>query len=420
MLFRRLVTFSLSLGILIGPLAAGPQAPTVFKKLDFYTQDGDEMKDRDAQLILNAQRRPIVFSDEDDAFNIFAVVEWDRITGVTYENSKHARITAGLLVAWPLLFLSGKKHWLTITFGPGQDNSPGGYAYARMDKDNFQTILAAINGFTGREIRRIEENGEISTLYPGTTVTQVQPAAPTQPEPVTGTSTNTTTSRPAGTISVGALPPITPTWAPPVEVSQSAAWTTRDADGVGFEWSVIVSNGNDAPMRAIATIVLRETTGGALHTTYGDGLVPPNATHELSGTGTVPNEAANSADFWTIDIAWDLESLPTSPTPTTTIAPIPAGTPGLIDPVLLNQVLPEYPAEEAARKKIEGDVIIEAVVKTDGTLDQPKLVQGIGDGELNIRAIRAVLQWTFRPGVLDGRAVPVRTLFTVTYRIQLP
>ena len=296
----------LTIVILAGPVAAGPQSPTVFKKVDFYTQEGGKMRDYDAQIIIDPRLRSIKFAHENNASRTFAFIDWDRITGVTYENTKHARITAGLLVTWPLLFLKGRKHWLTITFGPGPSNAPGGYVYARMDKDNYRNILAAINGLTGREIRRIDEGGETGTLYPGV-VTQAQPVAPTQPprevqlvapaQPRSAVwgSTPTVPSRPRDTISVGALPPMPPEWAPPEKLDQSASWTTRDADGVRYQMSVTVGNHNDAPMRAVATIVLREATGGALYSTSVSFLVPPNGTHEEKGAGTVPNEAATSA-----------------------------------------------------------------------------------------------------------------------------
>ncbi len=352
MLYRKIVASVLTIVILAGPVAAGPQSSTVFKKVDFYTQEGGKMRDYDAQIIIDPRLRSIKFAHENNASRTFAFIEWDRITGVTYENTKHARITAGLLVTWPLLFLKGKKHWLTITFGPGPNNAPGGYVYARMDKDNYRNILAAINGLTGREIRRIEEGGETGTLYPGV-VTQVQPVAPpqqrqvqvvvpAQPRTAVGNSTYTAPSRPGDTISAGALPPIPPTWTPPEKLAHSATWTTRDADGVRYQMSATVANHNDVAMRAVAAVVLHEATGGALYTTRVGFIVPPNATHEEKGTGTVPNEAATRGDYWSIDIEWDPGSLPESTTPTTPKAPVSAEAPGLNGPVLPSPVLPEY------------------------------------------------------------------------------
>jgi len=93
------------------------------------------------------------------------------------------------------------------------------------------------------------------------------------------------------------------------------------------------------------------------------------------------------------------------------------GSGGLIAPVKLSEVLPEY-TPSATRNGVQGDVYIEAVVMIDGTVSDPKLIRGLPDDELNQRALEAILKWTFKPGMKDGREVPVIALFTVTYRIH--
>lgn len=93
------------------------------------------------------------------------------------------------------------------------------------------------------------------------------------------------------------------------------------------------------------------------------------------------------------------------------------GSGGLIAPVQVSTVLPEY-TPSATRNGIQGDVYIEAVVMEDGTVADPKLIRGLPDEELNQRALEAILQWTFKPGVKDGQPVPVIALFTVTFRIH--
>lgn len=90
---------------------------------------------------------------------------------------------------------------------------------------------------------------------------------------------------------------------------------------------------------------------------------------------------------------------------------------GLVAPIKLSEVLPEY-TPTATRNGIQGDVYIEAVVMVDGTVAEPKLIRGLPDEELNQRALDAILKWTFKPGMKDGHEVPVIALFTVTYRIH--
>ena len=88
---RRLIALVVLLSVMLAPVSASAQAPTVFKKVDFFIQRGDEVDDRDAQLIVDPRRGLILFAEEDDANQVFGVVEFNRITGVTYENSKHAQ-----------------------------------------------------------------------------------------------------------------------------------------------------------------------------------------------------------------------------------------------------------------------------------------------------------------------------------------
>lgn len=93
------------------------------------------------------------------------------------------------------------------------------------------------------------------------------------------------------------------------------------------------------------------------------------------------------------------------------------GSGGLIAPVQILIVLPEY-TPSATRNGIQGDVYIEAVVTAEGTVTEPKLIRGLPDDELNERALKAILQWTFKPGEKDGKPVAVIALFTVTFRIH--
>jgi TonB family protein len=93
------------------------------------------------------------------------------------------------------------------------------------------------------------------------------------------------------------------------------------------------------------------------------------------------------------------------------------GSGGLIAPVQILTVLPEY-TPSATRNGVQGDVYIEAVVMEDGTVTDPKLIRGLPDEELNQRALDAIVKWTFKPGLKDGKPVPVIALFTVTFRIH--
>jgi TonB family protein len=82
---------------------------------------------------------------------------------------------------------------------------------------------------------------------------------------------------------------------------------------------------------------------------------------------------------------------------------------------LIHQVLPSYPLE-ALRAGLQGTVVLQALVGRDGSVEDLKLVQGYF--ALGNAAIHAVKQWRFRPYRLNGEAVEVQTLLTLTFPLN--
>lgn len=88
---------------------------------------------------------------------------------------------------------------------------------------------------------------------------------------------------------------------------------------------------------------------------------------------------------------------------------------GVSRPQLLYSVEPEY--SDAARKaRHQGTVVIYAVVDVDGRIRDMRVMTSVGLG-LDERAVEAVKQWKFKPGMKDGRAVPVVASIEVTFRL---
>src|SRR5215471_998017 len=81
---------------------------------------------------------------------------------------------------------------------------------------------------------------------------------------------------------------------------------------------------------------------------------------------------------------------------------------GITPPSLISQIVPKY-TTQAMRAKISGDIELEAVVNTDGTVVDVRVVKSLdGIYGLDQNAILAAKQWLFKPGHdRDGRAVPV-------------
>jgi TonB family protein len=79
-------------------------------------------------------------------------------------------------------------------------------------------------------------------------------------------------------------------------------------------------------------------------------------------------------------------------------------------------VKPDY-TEEARQRGINGEVELEIVVRSDGTVGDVRLVRGLGAG-LDQRAIDAVRQWRFSPARRLGTPVDVLVQIAVEFRIR--
>jgi periplasmic protein TonB len=89
---------------------------------------------------------------------------------------------------------------------------------------------------------------------------------------------------------------------------------------------------------------------------------------------------------------------------------------GITPPGLLREVKPQY-TEEARRLGVEGDVVLEIVVKADGTVGPVTLLQRLGSG-LDQRAIEAVRQWRFSPAKRFGTPVDVLVEVAVEFKLR--
>ena len=91
---------------------------------------------------------------------------------------------------------------------------------------------------------------------------------------------------------------------------------------------------------------------------------------------------------------------------------------GVETPQPLRQVRPNY-TSEAMRAKIQGEVIIEAVVLPDGTVGDVKIVRSLDTNfGLDEEAVKAALQWRFRPGTRFGDPVAVLVTIALTFTLR--
>ncbi|HEU4889940.1 MAG TPA: energy transducer TonB, partial [Vicinamibacterales bacterium] len=86
-------------------------------------------------------------------------------------------------------------------------------------------------------------------------------------------------------------------------------------------------------------------------------------------------------------------------------------------PRLIKEVKPKYTAE-ALRNRIQGTVVLEAVVAGDGCASQIRVVRSLDRGGLDDEAVSAVAQWRFEPGRLAGAPVDVLVTIMVDFAIR--
>jgi TonB family protein len=89
---------------------------------------------------------------------------------------------------------------------------------------------------------------------------------------------------------------------------------------------------------------------------------------------------------------------------------------GIAPPQLLREVKADY-TEEARRQGLAGEVLLEIVVRRDGTVGDIKVVRGLGSG-LNDRATQAVRQWRFAPARRQGTPVDVIVEVAVEFKLR--
>ncbi len=89
---------------------------------------------------------------------------------------------------------------------------------------------------------------------------------------------------------------------------------------------------------------------------------------------------------------------------------------GIEPPQLLREVRPVY-TDEARRRALEGDVVLEIVVRRDGTVGDVRVLRSLGSG-LEQRAIAAVRQWKFSPARRLGSAVDVVVEVAVEFALR--
>ena len=87
---------------------------------------------------------------------------------------------------------------------------------------------------------------------------------------------------------------------------------------------------------------------------------------------------------------------------------------GVSNGYLIHRVAPVYP-QQARLTRIEGDVVLNALIAEDGTVRDLKVVKG--QPTLARAALQAVRQWRYKPYELDRKPVKMNTTITVSFKL---
>jgi|tagenome__1003787_1003787.scaffolds.fasta_scaffold20985682_5 TonB family protein len=84
-------------------------------------------------------------------------------------------------------------------------------------------------------------------------------------------------------------------------------------------------------------------------------------------------------------------------------------------PVPLKKVDPKYPPALIS-ERVEGEVILYAVIRRDGSVDSIQIVKGI-DEQLDANSMSALAQWKFRPATKQGEPVELEAIVHIPFRL---
>jgi len=84
-------------------------------------------------------------------------------------------------------------------------------------------------------------------------------------------------------------------------------------------------------------------------------------------------------------------------------------------PTIVSKFEPKY-TEPARHARITGVVVVEAIINSNGSVEDVKVLKGLPMG-LSEEAVEAVRKWRFRPGTLNG--APVDVIFDLTVNFKM-
>jgi TonB family protein len=85
-------------------------------------------------------------------------------------------------------------------------------------------------------------------------------------------------------------------------------------------------------------------------------------------------------------------------------------------PAVLKKVDPAYPAE-LIRDKVEGTVILYAIIHSDGSIGEIKVLSSLEE-KLDESAAKALARWKFAPGMKNGQAIDLEAVVQIPFKVR--
>lgn len=125
----------------------------------------------------------------------------------------------------------------------------------------------------------------------------------------------------------------------------------------------------------------------------------------------LPEEMEPDVDI-PVDVVFDI---PEGPPPAEPEGPIHVGG-DVQPPVKIHAPEPHY-TEIARKARIQGVVIVQAIIDKEGNVTNVKVLKGLPMG-LDQAAVDAIKKWKFKPATLNGKPVAVYYNLTVNFTLQ--
>jgi len=169
-----------------------------------------------------------------------------------------------------------------------------------------------------------------------------------------------------------------------------------------------------APMSVSTYVPTSRTISAPVHTTQEAPVAPVGTTGGV--VGGVPGGVVGGLGAGTFSAM--LNSAPSVPVPAKSPDPTPVKrirvASRVVEANLVHDVPPQYPPE-AGRARLEGAVVLMAVIGQDGTVKDVRVESGLPI--LAQAAIDAVKQWRYKPYLIDGEPVEVDSRITINFTL---